>query len=227
MEKIQICYPVNYRYSLFVENGQYYLLDMRPARIIGYPCFPLNWMLYHQVYPITTEEYVKIQEKHHKANKWAIPTSLVCGFSVYLNSWARVNKIDIFKPFYTNFSLATNIILLVVGLIVTYPLLQWVYRSQKRKIQTLLNRELDKPLYYKLSPTRPVKAFFKFFSIWFPSLLMLIAFAVAFLYLNNIIPLLGTIMMTFGLLGSGLGAFYQKKYSEHKIMDILPNSEQP
>ena len=103
MQKIKLYYKGNLRYLFFHYQGRQYLLDRSPKHFLGYFCLPLNWYFYQKVYAISDEELVKIEEKNSKASKFILPTSLAAGLAVFVNSWARMNNIDLFAKFYVNF----------------------------------------------------------------------------------------------------------------------------
>lgn len=224
MNVIRLFYKGNIRYMLFIVDGQYYLFDRMPGSIIAYLLFPLNWMLYHKVYPITAEEYMKIQSKYSKASKFVLPASLVGGVAVFLNAWIRVNKIDIFQHFDTNFSMQTNYIWLVIGLIVAFFLLQGLYYSRKKSMQKLLGRELDRPFYYKVAPQKPGQIVISFLGLLLVALLMLLGFAVSFLYLGNFALLMGAILMAIICFGAVGGVFSDREKWQYIIVDILSDS---
>lgn len=223
MKFIQLQYQGNFRYLSFVVNDKYYLIDRHPSNIIGHLFFPLNWALYHKVYPITTEEYLILKEKHARASKFVIPTSLVGGATVFFNAWIRVNKIDIFKHFNTDFSMITNCILLAIGLVVAFLLLQLLYYSRRKSLQALLDRELKQPLYYKMRPHNPLAFFLHILWAWLFILFLFIIFTGIFLYLGNIVLLLVAILLAFIYLGAANGAFSAKEKWKYKIVDILLN----
>lgn len=221
MKLIQLHYLGNFRYLLFLVDEQYYLVDRRPSHLIGHFLLPLNWIFYHKVYPITIQEYHKIKEKHIRSSKFVIPISLVGGITVFLNAWMRVNNIDIFKHFNTDFSMRTNGILLVIGLVVAYFLLQLLYYYRKKNMESLLGRELKQLLYYKMRPEKILQFFLKLIGFQIFGIGLVMLFVVAFLYLGNIIMLLITILMTFIFLGMANGTLSDHDKWKYKIVDVL------
>ncbi|EHJ53056.1 DUF443 family protein [Streptococcus macacae] len=225
METIQLYYKGNFRYALFLVDEQYYIIDRRPSHFIGYCFIPLNWIFYHKVYPITTEEYQKIVEKHSKASQFVISASLVGGISVFLNTWMRVNNIDIFQYFNTNLSPVIKGILLLIGLLSSYMLLQILYSSKKKRIQNLIGKNLDSPLFYKLRPEKPLQfavniTGFQLFGVGLTAI-----FVATFLYLGNIAMFLGIILMMFILLGLANGAISPNEKWKYRIVDIRKSSD--
>lgn len=220
METIQLYYKGNVRFPLFMVGEQYYLLDVRPKHMIGHLFFPITWAQYHMVYPITMNEYQKIIQKYSKVSRIVVSYSLVGGLSVFVSSWMRVNNIKFFEYFDTDFSMMFNRILLVIGLIVAYLLLQLLYYSRKKSIQALIGRELDQPLYYKMRPEKPMRFFFSLFLLWLLVIALSIICAIAFLYLGNIAILLGNMLMVFVYFGAVNGAFSGREKWKYRIVDI-------
>lgn len=69
-----------------------------------------------------------------------------------------MNKIDITKSFETNLSSFTKVALFLMTLLLTYVLVELCYYSRKRRMASVLGRELRHLQYYKI---RPVKIDFK------------------------------------------------------------------
>lgn len=220
MRKIKLHYKGNLRYALFLVDEQYYIIDRRPSHFIGYFLIPLNWMFYHKVYPITVEEYRNIEEKHSKASKFVISASSVGGVSVLLNTWMRVNNIDIFQYFNTNLSPVIKGILLFIGLLSSYMLLQILYSSKKKSIQNLIGKNLDSPLFYKLRPEKIFQSVVNIIGLQILGVGLTAIFVAGFLYLGNIAMLLGTILMMFILLGLVNVAISPNEKWEYRIVDI-------
>lgn len=216
---IKLCW----KFSVFTVDGHYYLFDIRPRNILGHLFFPLNWVTYHKFYPITIEEYLRMKENYSKSSKFIIPTSLVGGLSVFLSTWLRVNKIDIFGRFNTEFSMLTKCMLLALGAVMAFLILQCLYFSRKKSLQRLLGRELSQPLYYKMRPTRPLRFFLSKIWAWLVILCMLIGVVTYFLYLGNIVMLLVAILMIFIYLGSSHGAFSAREEWYYQIVDVVLN----
>ncbi len=147
---IQLHYKGNLRYVLFEVEGQSYLLDRRPSHFIGYLSLPLNWLFYQKVYAITNEERSRLEIKHSRASKFVIPTSLVGGLAVFFNAWTRVHNVDIFGRFNMELSKTTKLILLALGFILAYILIQLLYSSRRKNIERLFDKLLSQPLYYKM-----------------------------------------------------------------------------
>ena len=135
MQKIKLYYKGNLRYLLFHYQGRQYLLDRSPKHFLGYFCLPLNWYFYQKVYAISDEELVKIEEKNAKASKFILPTSLAAGLAVFVNAWAHMNHIDLFANFYVNFSIVTSLLLVVIGLLFSFSLLQLLYSKKKKSLE--------------------------------------------------------------------------------------------
>ena len=161
MQKIKLYYKENLRYLLFHYQGKQYLLDRSPKYFLGYFCLPLNWYFYQKVYVISDEELFKIEEKNAKASKFILPTSLAAGLAVFVNAWARMNHIDLFANFYVNFSIVTSLILVVIGLLLSFSLLQILYSKKKKSLEELLNRSLEQPDYYKIKPVNSSRFYVK------------------------------------------------------------------
>lgn len=153
MEKICFTYG-NFRYLVFEFNHQYYLLDRRPCHLIGYLFPPINWLFFQHVYPITSDDYCKIKEKNGRATKLTVSASLGAGLSIFLYNWLRVNKIDITKYFEANLSSFTKVALFLMTFLLTYVLVELCYYSRKRRMVSVLGRELRHIQYYKITPVK-------------------------------------------------------------------------
>ncbi|MFU2181733.1 DUF443 family protein [Streptococcus pluranimalium] len=225
METIQFYSKGNMRYVLFQIDGQHYLLDRRPRHLLVYLFFPLNWKLYHNIYMITPEEYQKINKKYMKASRFTIPTSLIAGSVVFLNSWTRLRGIDTFERFNTDFSMSVKWILLIFGVLIVFPLLQLFYSSRKKSMEKLIGRELTNALYYKLKPQKTLKLFFNLFMLLLFAFVMLICFAIAFLYLGNLAMLVSAMLMSFLCLCAANGTYSDNEKWKYEIVDICPSYE--
>lgn len=197
---------------------------MRPNYFIGHLFFPLNWLFYHKVYPITLEDYAKIKERYVKLSRFMIPTSLVGGAVVFVNGYTRLHDIDPLQYFKTNFPLTIVIVLLVLGWILSYGLLQLMYRSSKKGLQKTINRELIQPFNYKIRPEKPLRFFFSLFWAWGFCLIVPIALSIGFLYLKNILILLMATLFTICYFGSSNGAFSPNEKWKYQIVDIRKSS---
>lgn len=225
MDTIRLYYKGNLRYILFEVDEQYYIIDRRPSHFVGYFLIPLNWIFYYKVYPITTEEYQKIAEKHSKASKFVISASLVGGISVFLNTWMRINNIDVFQYFNTSLSPFIKGILLFIGLFSSYILLQILYSSKKKSIQNLIGKNLDSPLFYKLRPEKPLQFAMNIIGLQILGLGLTAILVAFFLYLGNIAMLLGTILMIFILLELVNVAISPNDKWKYRIVDIRKLSD--
>mgnify|MGYP003605424924 FL=1 len=223
METIQLYYRGNFRYILLSVGKQYYLIDRRPSHIIGYFLLPSNWYFYYKVYPITTEEYLKIQTKYSKSSKFMIPVSFVGGLSVFLSTWMRVNNVDIFQYFNTNLSPVAKGIALCLSFLSSFILLQIVYSSRKKNIQTLIGKNLDSPLFYKFRPEKPLQFTLNTIGLRIFGVSLIAIFVLAFLYLGNIAMLFGNILMTFIYFGMANGAISPNEKWKYRIVDVLPD----
>ena len=94
---------------------------------------------------------LKSKKKNSKASKFILPTSLAAGLAVFVNAWARMNHIDLFANFYVNFSIVTSLLLVVIGLLLSFSLLQLLYSKKKKSLEELLNRSLEQSIYFKIN----------------------------------------------------------------------------
>ena len=223
MQKIKLYYKGNLRYLLFHYQGRQYLLDRSPKHFLGYFCLPLNWYFYQKVYAISDEELVKIEEKNSKASKFILPTSLAAGLAVFVNAWARMNHIDLFANFYVNLSIVTSLVLVVIGLLLSFSLLQILYSKQKKTLEKLLNRLLEQSINFKIKPVNSLRFYVKMFLLRLCIFALTLIFALAFIYLKNISMLCLMMLIMFIFLGTVNIAFAPGEEREYEIVDVLSN----
>ena len=223
MQKIKLYYKGNLRYLLFHYQGRQYLLDRSPKHFLGYFCLPLNWYFYQKVYAISDEELVKIEEKNSKASKFILPTSLAAGLAVFVNAWARMNHIDLFANFYVNFSIVTSLLLVVIGLLLSFSLLQLLYSKKKKTLEKLLNRSLEQSINFKIKPVNSLRFYVKMFLLRLCIFALTLIFALAFIYLKNISMLCLMMLIMFIFLGTVNIAFAPGEEREYEIVDVLSN----
>lgn len=223
MQKIKLYYKGNLRYLLFHYQGRQYLLDRSPKHFLGYFCLPLNWYFYQKVYAISDEELVKIEEKNSKASKFILPTSLAAGLAVFVNAWARMNHIDLFANFYVNFSIVTSLVLVVIGLLLSFSLLQLLYSKKKNSLGKLLNRSLEQSINFKIKPVNSLRFYVKMFLLRLCIFALTLIFALAFIYLKNIVMLCLMMLTVFIFLATINIAFAPGEEREYEIVDVLSN----
>lgn len=223
MQKIKLYYKGNLRYLLFHYQGRQYLLDRSPKHFLGYFCLPLNWYFYQKVYAISDEELVKIEEKNSKASKFILPTSLAAGLAVFVNAWARMNHIDLFANFYVNLSIVTSLVSVVIGLLLSFSLLQLLYSKKKKTLEKLLNRSLEQSINFKIKPVNSLRFYVKMFLLRLCIFALTLIFALAFIYLKNISMLCLMMLIMFIFLGTVNIAFAPGEEREYEIVDVLSN----
>ncbi|MFU2181747.1 DUF443 family protein [Streptococcus pluranimalium] len=219
METIQFYNKGNMRYVLFQVDGQHYLLDRRPRHLLVYFFVSSNWFFYQNVFPITDEEYSKMNFKHSKASKFTIPTSLIVGLVVFFNSWSRLKNYNPFEHPNTTMPMTIKWTLLVLSIIVASVLIQLIYYTRKNSLEKMLGRELGQPSLYKFKPESPVKLSISIFKLLLFGIFMFIAFSVTFMYLGHILVLLGVVFMAVMVIGSVNGAFQPIGEWRYHIMD--------
>lgn len=223
MQKIKLYYKGNFRYLLFHYQGKLYLLDRSPKHFLVYFCLPLNWYLYQKVYAISDEELFKIEEKNSKASKFILPTSLAAGLAVFVNAWARMNHIDLFANFYVNFSIVTSLVIVVIGLLLSFSLLQLLYSKKKKTLEKLLNRSLEQSINFKIKPVNLLGLYVKMFLLRLCIITLTLLFAMAFIYLKNIAMLCLMMLTVFIFLATINVAFAPGEEREYEIVDVLSN----
>ena len=221
MQKIKLYYKGNFRYLLFHYQGKQYLLDRFPKHFLGYFCLPLNWYFYQKVYAISDEELFKIEEKNSKASKLILPTSLAAGLAVFVNAWARMNHIDLFANFYVNFSIVTSLILVVMGLLLSFSLLQILYSKKKNSLEKLLNRSLEQSIYFKIKPVNSLGFYIKILLLRLCVFALALIFALAFMYLKNIAMLCLMMLTVFIFLWTVNIAFVPGEEREYEIVGVI------
>ena len=223
MQKIKLYYKGNLRYLLFHYQGRQYLLDRSPKHFLGYFCLPLNWYFYQKVYAISDEELVKIEEKNAKASKFILPTSLAAGLAVFVNAWAHMNHIDLFANFYVNFSIVTSLVSVVIGLLLSFSLLQLLYFKKKKSLEDLLNRSLEQSDYYKIKPVNSSRFYVKMLLLRLIFFALALIFALAFIYLKNIAMLCLMMLTMFIFLATINVAFAPGEEREYEIVEVKSN----
>ena len=223
MQKIKLYYKGNLRYLLFHYQGRQYLLDRSPKHFFGYFCLPLNWYFYQKVYAISDEELVKIEEKNAKESKFILPTSLAAGLAVFVNAWAHTNHIDLFANFYVNSSIVTSLVLVVIGLLLSFSLLQLLYSKKKNSLEKLLNRSLEQSIYFKIKPVGSLIFYVKMLALRLCVFALALIFALAFIYLKNISMLCLMMLIMFIFLGTVNIAFAPGEEREYEIVEVRSN----
>lgn len=221
MQKIKLYYKGNLRYLLFHYQGKQYLLDRSPKHFLGYFCLPLNWYFYQKVYAILDEELFKIEED--KASKFILPTSLAAGLAVFVNAWARMNHIDLFANFYVNFSIVTSLLLVVIGLLLSFSLLQLLYSKKKKSLEKLLNRSLEQSIFYKIKPVNSLRYYVKMLLLRLCFFALSLIFSLAFIYIKNVAMLLIMILTMFIFLATINVAFAPGEEREYEIVEVKSN----
>ncbi|AUW96347.1 DUF443 family protein [Streptococcus pluranimalium] len=225
METIQFYSKGNMRYVLFQVDEQHYLLDRRPRHLLVYFFIPSSWFFYQNVFPITDEEYSKMNFKHSKASKFTIPTSLIVGLVVFFNSWSRLKNYNPFEHPNTNISMQNKWILLVIGLILAFLILQSVYLVSKKSIENLLGRKIQSPIYYKIRPEKSIRFnLFMIFNQIFAAMLVS-GSSLAFMYLGNLPSWFGTTLIIFIFLLIATGAVQPQVKWQYYIVDKLAKYE--
>ena len=152
-----------------------------------------------------------------------IPTSLAAGLAVFVNAWARMNHIDLFANFYVNFSIVTSLILVVIGLLLSFGLLQIVYSKKKKSLEELLNRSLEQPDYYKIKPVNSSHFYIKMLLLRLCFFALTLIFALAFIYIKNVAMLLIMILTMFIFLATINVAFASGEEREYEIVEVKSN----
>ena len=223
MQKIKLYYKGNLRYLFFHYQGRQYLLDRSPKHFLGYFCLPLNWYFYQKVYAISDEELVKIEEKNAKESKFILPTSLAAGLAVFVNAWAHMNHIDLFANFYVNFPIVISLFLVVIGLLLSFSLLQLLYSKKKNSLEKLLNRSLEQSIYFKIKPVNSLIFYVKMLAFRLCVFALALIFALAFIYLKNISMLCLMMLIMFIFLGTVNIAFAPGEEREYEIVEVRSN----
>ena len=223
MQKITLYYKGNLRYLLFHYQEKQYLLDRSPKHFLGYFCLPLNWYFYQKVYVISDEELFKIEEKNSKASKFILPTSLAAVLVVFVNAWARMNHIDLFANFYVNFSIETSLLLVVIGLLLSFSLLQLLYSKKKKTLEKLLNRSLEQSIYFKIKLVNSSRFYVKMLLLRLCFFALALIFALAFIYLKNIAMLCLMMLTVFIFLATINVAFLPGEEREYEVVEVKSN----
>lgn len=167
---------------------------------------------------------LKSKKKNAKASKFILPTSLAAGLAVFVNAWARMNHIDLFTNFYVNFSIVTSLLLVVIGLLLSFGLLQILYSNKKKDLEKLLNRSLEQSNYYKIKPVNSLRFYVKMLLLRLCFFALALIFALAFIYIKNVAMLLMMILTMFIFLASINVAFVPGEEREYEIVDVRSNN---
>jgi hypothetical protein len=184
---------------------------------------PLNWYFYQKVYVISDEELFKIEEKNSKASKFILPTSLAAVLVVFVNAWARMNHIDLFANFYVNFSIETSLLLVVIGLLLSFSLLQLLYSKKKKTLEKLLNRSLEQSIYFKIKLVNSSRFYVKMLLLRLCFFALALIFALAFIYLKNIAMLCLMMLTVFIFLATINVAFLPGEEREYEVVEVKSN----
>lgn len=162
-------------------------------------------------------------KKNSKASKFILPTSLAAGLAVFVNAWARMNQIDLFANFYVNFSIVTSLLLVVIGLLFSFGLLQIVYSKKKKSLEKLLNRSLGQSNYYKIKPVNSLRFYVKMLLLRLCFFALALIFALAFIYIKNVAMLLIMILTMFIFLATINVTFTPGDEREYEIVEVKSN----
>lgn len=222
MNNIQLRFSNNFRYLLFEIDGQYYLLDRHPTHLICYIVLPTSFLFYQKVYPIKKDVLLKLEKKETGAGKYTIPTSLVGGAAVLANTYSRINNINPFQYFETQFSLTINFILLFLSWFVIYGLIQWLYASKKKDIQKIIGTELNSPFHCKIRVESIIKFVRNILGIRIFAWLMLLIPAILFFLTGNLLLIFMSMIGTATFKFSALLTLTPSNTISYTVSDILP-----
>ena len=222
METIQFTYA-NFRYLMFESEGQYYLLDRRPRYIICYLFLPLNWFFYQKIYSITTDDYLKIQQKLNKKAKFAFPVSIGSGLAVCVGSLSRITNFS--QYFETNFSIAINGILLLIAVLLAYLLVELFYTIWKKSFSSLFPLDNRLISYCQVRPVYSIRQYGKIVGFRLFSWGLFLGVILVYLSLGNWLNWLGSIVMMFLFLLSANLNFIPREAVLYKIVDIKSNTK--
>ena len=169
------------------------------------------------------KNFLKSKKKNSKASKFILPTSLAARLAVFVNAWARMNHIDLFANFYMNFSIVTSLLLVVIGLLFSFSLLQLLYSKKKKCLEELLNRSLKQPDYYKIKPVNSSCFYVKMLLLRLCFFALALIFALAFIYIKNVAMLLIMILTMFIFLATINVAFTPGDEREYEIVEVKSN----
>lgn len=167
------------------------------------------------------KNFLKSKKKNSKVSKLILPTSLAAGLAVFVNAWARMNHIDLFANFYVNFSIVTSLILVVMGLLLSFSLLQVLYSKKKNSLEKLLNRSLEQSIYFKIKPVNSLGFYIKILLLRLCVFALALIFALAFMYLKNIAMLCLMFLTMFIFLWTVNIAFAPGEEREYEIVGVI------
>ena len=140
-----------------------------------------------------------------------------------MNAWAHMNHIDLFANFYVNFSIVTSLVLVVIGLLLSFSLLQLLYSKKKNSLEKLLNRSLEQSIYFKIKPVNSLIFYVKMLALRLCVFALALIFALAFIYLKNISMLCLMMLIMFIFLGTVNIAFAPGEEREYEIVEVRSN----
>lgn len=222
METFHFTYA-NFRYLVFQVNDQYYLLDRRPRSLIGYFFLPLNWFFHQKVYSISVDDYLKIQQKLNKRAKFAFPISIGSGLAVFIGSWSRIENIS--QYFETDFSIATNGILLFFAVTLAYLSIEIFYSVWRKSFISLFHLENCLYTYCQVRPVFPIRQYFKVLGARLFFLGLSLAVCLVYLYLGNWLGWIGSTIMLFLFFLSINVNFVPREEVLYKITHRIVNLE--
>ncbi|WP_255261619.1 MULTISPECIES: hypothetical protein [Streptococcus] len=143
--------------------------------------------------------------------------------AVFVNAWTRMNHIDLFANFYVNFPIVTSLLLVVIGLLFSFSLLQLLYSKKKKSLEKLLNRSLGQSNYYKIKPVNSSRFYVKMLLSRLSFFVLALIFALAFIYIKNVAMLLIMILTMFIFLATINVAFTPGDEREYEIVEVKSN----
>ncbi len=189
MEEINFL-QTNFRYSAFIEGGQYYLLDRRPVNVLCYFFAPLTWLFYQKVYRISKKDYEVYIKRYQKPDKAVVvPTAFIGGISFLLSRW--LNSLGLIEKLETNLSMGAKLLILLTVLAIVFFLIELIFHFRKKAILAKINLD-DKELRpCKIRPYKSNKAVFKQLFMYFFMLAMIILLILGFVDSGSLFFLFG------------------------------------
>lgn len=134
-----------------------------------------------------------------------------------------MNHIDLFANFYVNFSIVTSLVIVVIGLLLSFSLLQLLYSKKKKTLEKLLNRSLEQSINFKIKPVNSLGFYVKMFLLRLCIFALTLIFAMAFIYLKNISMLCLMMLIMFIFLGTVNIAFAPGEERGYEIVEVRSN----
>ncbi len=147
---------INYRYYLFEQGGEFYLLDRKPTNFWGYIYPPLQWIMSKNVYVLTEEEGKVLQQHNLKIPRGVVISSVLTG-GVGIALARVISRLNIAEKTFLKMNFSELFIGLLISLLVAALLNSIIFFLLNKSINNIINLNRKKILKFHLTPQGPKK----------------------------------------------------------------------